>query len=226
MVTVLINERKIRLPESWDEVTVDLYQRLLEWDQKDRLQLFSILTGESYTKIENTRDTTLENKLYALTNFLYAEPEFYYGEIPSVLKLSGKSIKIPKELGDLTFGQNIHVRQGIAGRKDARTGISLVCAIYLQPYFKGTDEPTKFDYLEATVIESEILNMPIKHFYAIGCFFLGKLQTSGGSSWKAFARRIRQKLRNARQLVNWPKLKSSIDSLKFPSSIHTVRNTA
>lgn len=179
MVVTVNGKESIELPEIWQELTVHQYQQMAtDWDNKDLIKLFSILSGIEYKALENTHDPKLEDALIISTRFIYDQDFKFSTDLPEDIKIGDKFLVIPQNLRSLSVGQNIHVRQRMETSKVYEELISFVTAIYLQPLYDESD----FDFHSAMELEQTILKMPAYEIYPIGVFFLNKLKKSGRSS--------------------------------------------
>jgi len=182
-LTVTTNKqtRSYEIAEAWDKLSTLTYQRIIaEWDRKDLIRLFSIMSGIEYAAIATSDSEELEDALLIATKFVFDEkPDFKSVPVPEQFTLGGKTIKIPKKLGRLSIGQNIHVRQRLAKSKTYDELISFTCAVYLQPLLDEGD----FNLDRVEEIEKEILTMPITQTYPVG-FFLLSQRASYGMGWR------------------------------------------
>lgn len=201
----------IYAPESWHEVSVDQFQRLVkEWDNEDWVQLFSILTGKEYSGIQTSTDSKLETTLYQTVSFAL-DPNFDWKNLtrPKVLELRPiwakdvplpiDRIEIPHSIGRMSIGQNIQARKSLEDMKDLREGISIVTAIYLQPLLdKGP-----FDMLRVTHYEYIISKMPITKIYPIGFFLLRRLMKDGNRFTRILSLWKRNLINAGRRSLRW-----------------------
>lgn len=189
------NYTKVLIPSGYNDLTVDQFQRIIsEWDGKDKLKIFSILLGSEIDGISHSKDPKLIKAFHNCIQFLYNEriewdklplPEFF-----SFTHDHGMNqIRIPKNLGRLTLGQNIAISDAmdkvrreikpdqIAFTKDFpfESIIAYACSVYLQPLITNS----QFDDEKAAEIEKQILLLPIVKMYPIGFFFLTQLMNSG-----------------------------------------------
>jgi hypothetical protein len=191
-------KKTILVPERWDEVTVEQFQRLYsEWKNEDIIQAFSILSGEQYNTIAESKDGNLEKVMYSSIRFLFETPmPFDQSHMPMFLDFTvngkAKPIMMPKHLGRLSIGQAIQARKSVEGVNDLRSAISIVTAIYVQPIL----DESKFDHLRAIEIEQQILRMPASKIYPIG-FFLFKRLYGSGNWWTNIFSRIKHLIANA-----------------------------
>jgi hypothetical protein len=183
---------KVDTPGCWAKTTTAQYERLIsEWDEKDLVQAFSILTGIDAKTISNMVDPEIEDWLFVATDYLFREPQYFKElPLPETVTLRGKEIKIPKRVEGFTIGQSIQVRQKLDTVKMYEEAISYAVAVYLQPKVDGGD----FDDDKALELLVEIKKIPITVTYPIGFFLLRKLMRHGGIGWN-FARHIRHLLR-------------------------------
>lgn len=177
-------ERDLDLPNCWEMVTTAQYiQIITEWDKKDLVKLFSIISGIEYKTLSKTYDPELESALLTATKFVYEqEPTFKTAKLPTHLNIGGKMVKAPTDIGGLSIGQSIHVRREMdtAGTYDEL--IPYTVAIFMQPEVDGID----FDFDRAMMLEQDIKTMPITETYPLGFFLLSPLMKFGlntGSSW-------------------------------------------
>lgn len=183
----------MQLPTHWGEVTTKQYQRMhSDWDSNDLVKLFSILTGIEYKTLSDTKDPDLEEALVGATMFVYdTSPGFKQADPPPFVTINKKKVRIPRNIGALSIGQNIHVREQMDSAKVFDELISFATAMYLQPLYDETD----FDYVRATMLHEEILKLPISETYPVGFFLLRPLMNSGQSTTNGFSRTITRLLR-------------------------------
>jgi hypothetical protein len=62
-VTTSKGKKKIIIPESWEDTTTGQFEQMVKWDQKNLIELFSILSGIPVKVLENTYDPSLEASL-------------------------------------------------------------------------------------------------------------------------------------------------------------------
>lgn len=203
MKTIYITTNKgtkpIQLPTAWWEVSTRVYQNIVkDWDGEDILKLFSILTGIEYKTLAETKDYELEAALYESVRFIYdSEPYFKAAPIPEYLELNQKTFylpvfswinnskrRVPKDIGKLSIGQNIHIRQAMDEVKTFDELISLTVAIYMQPIIDGGD----FDHDKAMILHEKVLDLPITDTYPVGFFFAKPLMNYGQNTRSKLAR--------------------------------------
>lgn len=228
MVILKINGKAV--PNSWATCSTGIFQEITQWDSdkpvqdKDPIKLYSILTGLSYEKISSSTDKALEAALWESSRFVYeADSDFYRAPVPDVLKFSGKEYTIPKQMGRMTIGQNVQLRQQMRFGKDSSLLLSLAVAVCLQPDIDARAEGGKmvkapFDFDRALEIEKEIKSMPITEIYPVGFFLLSRLKPFGkGFFWRLLLK-IRMKLQNVKCFLSSPTLLSWTKSSRRLSS--------
>ena len=185
--------REVFIPERWEEVTTAQYIKLSsEWDGKDLIRLFSILTGIPYRVIFDSHDYALEQNLIYATAFIFEEKiDFKSLPVPETFHVKGKEVKVPKDIKGLSIGQNIHIISELQNAQVYDQLIALAIAIYLEPLYTGQD----FNYEHAKELEQDILLMPITKTYSLGFFLLKPVMRSGRSSMMPL-NRIRILLQN------------------------------
>lgn len=216
MVAVrLVTGQRIRVPDCWNNCSTEVFQRIIsQWDTdkeiKDRsvLKLFNLMIDMEISP--DAEDLDLEAAIWECTRFIYLEPmDFTQLEPPKFLNVAGTIITIPKDLGRMTIGQNIHVRQELQAIKDPNAAMSIITAIYIQPLL----DKKPFDFHRAKEIEKSILQIPITQIYPIGFFLLKQLRSYGKGFLPDLNRMIRRKIQSIQLLLNWRKLKDLINSL-------------
>lgn len=189
------SEQIVELPQSWDEVPTLMFQRIAtEWDCKDLISLFSIVSGIDYQAIRESRDGNLERKLFGATQFIFqSKTDFSKLPMPKAFFWRGREIKVPRNLGKLSIGQSVALKQRMFDHanimKDKLQApmfakdflfdglISYACSVYLQPLI----DSVAFDSDLATDIEQEILKLPITSTYPLGFFLLTNVSGYGKS---------------------------------------------
>lgn len=196
MITITVNEDKnIQVPVCWEECNTHLFQRIVkEWepdkliDERNKVLLFSILSGTDFKQILLNTDDNLELAIYQCVAFVYNQPMSFKQEKPDVIKVDGKLIRVPRKLSSMTIEQNMHLRKAISQAKHLEELISLACAVYLQPLVSGPG----YDHQKAMDLEKEILELPIWQTFPVGFFFLKKLNNSGSSGRRSLNQRLHQ----------------------------------
>lgn len=215
-------DQTVELAQSWDETSTELFQRIAtEWDCKDIVKLFSIVSGIEYKAIRESTNGGLEVKLFAATKYIF-DQKTNFGDrpIPKSIEWKGREVKIPRNIGKLSIGQSIALKQRMYEHAERMKDklqvpmfskdflfdglIAYACSVYLQPLI----DQVPFDSDLAADIESEILRQPITFTYPLGFFLLtnvngsGKSLTGGSQRW---TRSIRLGLMNiyAKMIAIW-----------------------
>lgn len=195
-----------KIPQSWSEVTVDQYQKIVQ--TTDLITVFSILCDKDYKTLSNRVNPDLERTLFDCVRFVSEQP-FKAFEVPRVLTIESKELSVPKRIGGLSIGQSIHVRQKLEGCRVYEECISLAVACYLQPLYHRTE----FDFDKALELERVILKMPITKIYPVGFFLLKPLTNSGSNILRdlylTLAQWYLRSMRSAGTLLKWLRFKDS-----------------
>jgi hypothetical protein len=177
VLSIIVNEKRHKLPVAWEEVDTATYQRIVE-AERNELALFCAMIGEEFDSIAEERSEELQAAVIQCTSYLLTEePTFSSAEVPSKIKLRGKYYEVPKQLELLTIEQNMYIRQSMKTAKYIESLISTAVAVYMQPYvFNG-----KYNAEEAKLLEKEVATMSIFDTYPIGFFYLSKLRNYGST---------------------------------------------
>lgn len=177
-IDYISSRRKITLsgPESFDEMTTEQYQNMVrDWDGEDIIKLFCILFGADYeTTLNSPYD--IEGAIAAAVAFVYRDGLKLY-ELPVPEKFLGA--EVPKDLGGLSLGQAIILRNRGEGKKEGEM-ISMAVAIYMQPIIDG-----KHDSKRVEQLEREIAAMPVTQTFALGFFFASTVNRLWADARKA-----------------------------------------
>ncbi len=176
---MILNGKDYRCVSCWEKMTTGQYQRIFkEWEMdkeivdRDFFKLFSILSNSEFTALEATpeNEVTIWN---AIKWVVEVSPNFK--ELPKVLKFGLRIIDVPDEVGELSIGQNIHLKNELQGIKYKEEKISIAAAIFLQPLI----DEKPFDMRRAKILANEIEQMPITLIYPIGFFLLSRALQGG-----------------------------------------------
>jgi len=134
-----LKDKKVEaiVPESWQEMTVRqaIALNLRTWNG-EVLEGIARLAGIERSELSRLAiKSRWKNKLRKATAFLNFPPPDLKGPIDysKPVRILGKDIKIPEDLGEESFGQYA-MFESLANRKD---GIAMLTALYLQPLFAG-----------------------------------------------------------------------------------------
>ncbi len=217
------NGNKIATPDRWSNCSTRIFQRIIyEWQpelaikDRSRLLLFSILIDKPEQLIAESSDPALEAALYECTRFVYEDPtDFTKLPVPEEITIAGVPIKLKRDLGRMTIGQNIHVRGELNDNALVKTAddklfakrVSTTAAIYLQPQFDAMIQlqvgKMPFDFDSAKQLEQIILEMPITEVYPVGFFFLNQLYLSGQPSLKSWSLTTLRRTLAALRSLTW-----------------------
>jgi hypothetical protein len=208
MLTLDVNDKKLKAPICWEECTLEVFQRIFrECDDGDNLvKIFSAITGTKFKDIWADANEELDAAIYQVTAFVVNQKQdFRTKKLPTKIRISGKTVVIPKKLEALTIGQNFHVRGAISKEKKLEPCISIAIAVYLQPLI----DEAPFDYDRALLLEKEILQMNIYDVFPIGFFLLKRLTNSGNSGVSFLLKKTLAKTKAMLSSLRRPALVSS-----------------
>jgi len=181
MVKLKLNGQPAECPGSYEEIKTRHYVRILkEWDQsvdiadRDYFHLFNILTDGKFTDFSRT----VENEItfHNVISWVLTQDFKFSTILPKVLEYKGELVPIPLEIGELSIGQNIHLRRDYIDKsKILEENLSIATAIYLQPKIDNG----QFSMKRAIEIAKDFDEMPAYLIYPIGFFLLRRALTFG-----------------------------------------------
>jgi len=181
MVKLKLNGQPAECPGSYEEIKTRHYVRILkEWDQsvdiadRDYFQLFNILTDGAFTDFSRT----VENEItfHNVISWVLTQDFKFSTILPKVFEYKGELVPIPLEIGELSIGQNIHLRRDYIDKsKILEESLSIATAIYLQPKIDNG----QFSMKRAIEIAKDFDEMPAYLIYPIGFFLLRRALTFG-----------------------------------------------
>jgi hypothetical protein len=201
MISVRVNDYKLKIPIAWHEVSVELYQKLKSIDEPDIVKVFSVVTGLESFEILESKKEELEVAMYTVSSFAFTEEYFRNDKMPSVIRILDKEVRIPQKLEAMTIEQNLLIRQKLIGLKFIEQGISYCTAVYLQPLIDGG----KFNAERVPEIESAVLMMPIDEVFQVGFFLSNRLSNYGRSGAGHYQRVLIWWMNFRRKLKKWRK---------------------
>lgn len=210
MLTLTINGQKCTCPACWEELSTEVYQRIiLEWDpdepnlaKRDYFKLFSILTGTSFKAFKATPSN--EQTIWRAIKWFVEQEVKFHVKPAEVLDIGGQRIgEIPKKIDHLSIGQMIVIKQTITGVAPESV-IAKVVAVVMQPIIQGGD----FNPDKVEEVEKEILKLPITLTAPIGFFSVRRALDYG----KTRSNVLKRILNNLAQMFagmwqKWPRLR-------------------
>jgi hypothetical protein len=179
-VTVTTNKGKqeILVPQSWHEVTTENFQKLYSITDENPASIFAALCGLPDRFLYDTSSDKLTQSLFSITSFI-SDQSFKNNSVPEFVLIKAKhgetKIALPNKVGQLSVGQNIHIKQKLDESKTYEECISWALAVYLQPIYYKHD----FDYEQVLLLHDKILQTPITQTFALGFFLLNRVPASG-----------------------------------------------
>lgn len=209
---VYVNGTGYTPPYAWEDrnLTAGRLQRIYsEWDldkdlaDRDFFKLFNILTDNDQ---EIERTTENEVTIGSAIKWVWETP--FNQVMPKILVINEKPVDIPEELGELSIGQNIHLKNEINSAKYKEEKISIATAICIQPIYDGV----KFDFKKAQVLAKKLEEMPAYQIYPIGFFLLNRASKSGSNTQSLWSRilssltsKLKRTLQRLRELEDSPR---------------------
>jgi hypothetical protein len=193
-----LNGKRYDIPGCWEELKTRQHKALLNWDNdkqlhaRDFFKAFCIIADLEFKSFTPTawNESTIWNAIRWIV-----ETPFEKGELPNFLQYKDKVIEIPMNIGNLSIGQNICVRQELEGGnmftdKDGNLTdcdrYAEITAIFLQPLIDRN-----FNLQRAKEIAKDIDDMPAYLIRPIGFFLLTQALNSG-----------RPRMNGLRQILN------------------------
>ncbi len=135
------------------------------------VKLFYIVTDTVFVRVEATPE--LLATINGLVRWVVeTEPRF---KIVKTFSYGDKTISIPENIGELSYGQNAFLMKHIEKSKYLQENICLAAAVYLQPLLDGDKQnETRIRYWEKIFEE-----LPVTEFFSVGFFLLKSVRESG-----------------------------------------------
>lgn len=180
-------------PTHWGEMTTELFQKMVhQWDGRDIVQLFCVLFGADYDTVFKSTSEEVALAVAKGTMFVMAgSTDLYEMQCPDTFM--GKPI--PKNLGRLSIGQSIYLRNLVEGKRSEEC-IAAAISVYMQPVLDGGSP----DAEKMKTLEQQVLAMPITRTFPLGFFLLQRTQNSG--SWLANVW-LHLRLTGIRSTIQW-----------------------
>lgn len=168
-------------PVCWEQTTTAQFLKLDKWDKNNTVELFNIMCGADFEGTdfgvggdEIGKAIALETMMNALGFLFSDELDFKALPLPKVLSIFGKLYEVPKNLGNMSVGQAIMLRQLMDEEPNTNQLIAKAAAIYLQSVIDG-----KVDAKRIEEIEIELLQTSCTTVFPIGFFLLRRLGNYG-----------------------------------------------
>ena len=170
-----------KVPRGYKNLTAREFQNIFTgWkedlakpeEERDFCNLFRALTGLTIANPSPETQTAVEE----LLSWVVDEPVPYTKEFPQTLYVEGRTVKLPRVVGSLTYGQNVMVKQALDGAKYYEEILVLATAIYIQQAF---DESEKFIPSRARELALVLERYPAQLIYPIGFFTVSLVARNG-----------------------------------------------
>lgn len=161
---------RAELPSKWEEMTVKQYLQIET--TKNGFELLALLSGVPLDDILNTK-TDLSAIVQKMTELLSETPP-NFREVPRrLIEIEGKTVKIPSNFQNVTFGQSALIESYLQESKDdERAAVAQCMGVILQPLLDGG----RFNLDRAAEITRKVEEMPIIDVFPNVFFFWTKLQ--------------------------------------------------
>jgi len=169
MIYFNFDDTRVGLPESWEEVTVDMFINPL-FLAGDSLGLLSALSGIPKEKLANTTED-LNPYFNKCAKFIKANPQGWRGEWDETITILEKTCTIPTDIELKMYGQKVMYGQALTKHDNIYAAMPEAIAIYLAPQIYGEDWYEKIDELA-----EEVKKLPITKIFSIADFFLSSIQ--------------------------------------------------
>lgn len=162
----------LNVPESYSELTFKQYIDIAYSDGLSDAHFLAAIVGMNVDDFVKIKDSDVDIKIFAEIDWVTEPPKFDKNKIPSSIRINGKSIKIPKDIGYETYEQKVAVTNYITpGMKDQEI-MAYMIAVYLYPgYYGEFNEDGVLDFMEKIIYKQSIASM-----IGIGNFFLKNLK--------------------------------------------------
>lgn len=170
-----LGKEKFSIPNSWDEVSTDLFFRLAKCDKSDYIALLSVLSGIEYKKISQARETDLDEILAPHLAWTNEQIDWEGMKSPTHINVRLKTLKVPTNLELESFGQKIvledKLRECITGSK-GEVNLAELIPYAFSVYFCSKYYEKDFSKVLVNQFLRLTMDMPIMTVYPIGSFFL------------------------------------------------------
>lgn len=172
MLKFVFDKKTIKVPNHWDEVTVEHFINPF-FLSGNSLSLLSVLSGiEKGALINSTEDITPH--LYKMVNFVNEEPQGYKKALPEEFELRGQKLTIPKDIEVERVGQKIMLQDAVFKYEYVYQAIPEAIAIYMAPQLNDG----VFDDAMIEPLAEEVKQLRIVDVYPIADFFLSSSKRS------------------------------------------------
>lgn len=174
MIPFKTEHHSFDVPTCWEDVT---YRQFADLDKHkenlaDTCVLLSCLTGLTYKECYEMNEKDILGQIVPRLTFLNEQLNPDELPMPDFIYHQGKSIGIPTNIKQKTFGQKIVLQTLLKKRIDANEPavnlLPLCMAVYLAPEYYNEE----FDGAKVSGFEKLVWDMPALKVYPIGSFFL------------------------------------------------------
>ncbi len=171
MAQIKINNKSYHLPLSWNDITYKQYL-LLQNNQSGLIGTLSILLNIANSELQTWISTKeLEKQILTAISWCNNIPNLSDYDLPKMLIVGGKEMKVPRNLDYETFGQRVFAQELLTNKKLDSDNLPILVATYFEPLFFER----AFDSNNVEGFSERILECKFFDVWRIGSFFLRKL---------------------------------------------------
>ncbi len=199
---------KIFAPASWREITLEQLIKLeSDWDRKNILKLFSIITGLDVELLANSNQSKLEDTMLAVCAFAFDQPAWDTLPRPEYIQIGDDLYKTPDSIDRKLLGQKILLSQlVIKNSEDLVKIMPRTIAIYMQLVIDKRYDAERIDAVEKLVLKSSAMDC-----YGLAKFFFQNSTGLISFGLLDFQPSVSPPVPMRRILNGWQELKGSLN---------------
>jgi len=198
MITIQIEKTAFEIPGSWDEVTVEQYQQMVNHaGDMDPVRLLSILTKLDFEALNNCEIPGFIEQVVPVLLWIREPIELVKLPRKTHITIEGKTIPVIADPGTERIGQKLKLTKDIAAAEGTPNGMAVlipkVVANYYAPHLK---EDKKWDEKDVDRLEIACRQMKLVEAAPEANFFLlGYIKYSPGKKSGSMSSRQESKLK-------------------------------
>jgi hypothetical protein len=108
VITLQLGENKLSLPTDWNELTLNIYLKLLKWDKKDFAHLIEQLTGSKLIRIA---DLTSLASVVPYLDWLKKPFKTTLADLPDMVTVDEKQVRYPLDISKEPFQCKMYMQK-------------------------------------------------------------------------------------------------------------------
>lgn len=174
MLDLTIEGATFKIPESWEEVTLDQFNQMAEHaDNLNPVRILAILTGLNYEELNNYDCSGFEVGVMPALGYLGDLPDFAKLERKSELDFGGRKVPTIADPGRERIGQKLYMSAILTPNGKTEKRIHEIAAQIVANYYAPKLHPeNKWDENHVEIIRGEVLGMPVLDVMPEVNFFL------------------------------------------------------